>query len=129
MNMDNYQIDEIVKKLHFQHPKPNHADELTDRIMLEIDRCAKRPPVVLKWVRIISTSAALLLTALFIQQQGVGITGQNKPSEPFASIKCIKIKPNECLNEKSQITSYLCYMRSNSIKNYTIYSKYKISNE
>lgn len=129
MNIDNFELEKIIQKLKLQQVRPDHPAELTDKIMLEIDRCAKKPPVVLKWIRIISTSAALLLTALFIQQQGVEITGQNQPSEPIANIKRIKIKPIECFDEKSQIASYLCYMRSNAIKNNTIYSKYKISNE
>lgn len=120
-NTDN-KLDNLISNLRQQKPELNNAGLLTESIMKEIkSKSQYKKPSVLIWIRVISSSAAVLLLGLFFFQQ----TESNKIATNFGSTHIIKNHINidsVCLEnlknkQANMLEIYYCYMQQNSIKN------------
>jgi len=120
-NTDN-KLENLISNLRQQKPMLDDAGLLTDIIMKKIkSKSTNMKPSVLIWIRVISSSAAVLLLGLFLFQQ----TESNNITTNYGSTHLIKNHINidsvcmENLKNKqaNMLEIYYCYMQQNSIKN------------
>ena len=120
-NTDN-KLDNLISNLRQQKPELNNAGLLTESIMKEIkSKSQYKKPTALIWIRIISSSAAVILMGLFLFQQ----TESEKIATNYRSPHIIKNHINidsicmENLKNKQAnlVETYYCYMQQNYIKN------------
>ena len=119
-NLDD-KFDNLGQKLSRQKPELQGAELLTNSIMQQISISSRHSkPKLLIWIRIISSSAAILLLGLFLFQQTDSelIASTIKPkhlleNKLFIDPECIQLKDN---NQINLLKTYYCYMKQNSIK-------------
>jgi len=119
-NEDKFDI--IVDRLHQHKPKPDNADVLTNSIMqVLMNQSQRSTSKFLIFVRVVSSSAAVLLLGLFLfQQNGTELVASAHKPMPILENKinvdslCIQRLSNKRVN---LLETYFCYMQKNSIKN------------
>jgi hypothetical protein len=115
-------IDKLIHKLRSTPPELKDAGMLTENIMQKIkDRNRRKKPVLLIWLRTVSSSAAILLLGLFLYQQNetATITSSDKQASHFENkINIDSIYLQNQLNSKANLLSiYICHLQHNSVKN------------
>ena len=115
-------IDILIHKLRSTPPELKDAGMLTENIMQNINnRKRQKKPVLLIWIRTVSSSAAILLLGLFLFQQNetATITSTYKQSITFENkINIDSICLQNQLNAKANLLSiYICHLQQNSVKN------------
>lgn len=115
-------IDILIHKLRSTPPELSNAGMLTENIMQKIkDRQRQKKPVLLIWIRTVSSSAAILLLGLFLYQQNetATITSSDKQASHFENkINIDSICLQNQLNSKANLLSiYICHLQQNSVKN------------
>jgi hypothetical protein len=115
-------IDKLIHKLRSTPPELKDAGMLTENIMQKIkDRNRRKKPVLLIWLRTVSSSAAILLLGLFLYQQNetATITSSDKQASHFENkINIDSICLQNQLNSKANLLSiYICHLQHNSVKN------------
>jgi hypothetical protein len=115
-------IDKLIHKLRSTPPELKDAGMLTENIMQKIkDRNRQKKPVLLIWLRTVSSSAAILLLGLFLYQQNetATITSSDKQASHFENkINIDSIYLQNQLNSKANLLSiYICHLQHNSVKN------------
>jgi hypothetical protein len=115
-------IDKLIHKLRSTPPELKDAGMLTENIMQKIkDRNRQKKPVLLIWLRTVSSSAAILLLGLFLYQQNetATITSSDKQASHFENkINIDSICLQNQLNSKANLLSiYICHLQHNSVKN------------
>ena len=115
-------IDMLIHKLRSTPPELMDAGMLTENIMQKIkDRNRQKKPVLLIWIRTVSSSAAILLLGLFLFQQNetTTITSTDKQTITFENrINIDSICLQNQHNAKANLLSiYICHLQQNSVKN------------
>jgi hypothetical protein len=115
-------IDKLIHKLRSTPPELKDAGMLTENIMQKIkDRNRQKKPVLLIWLRTVSSSAAILLLGLFLYQQNetATITSSDKQASHFENkINIDSICLQNQHNSKANLLSiYICHLQHNSVKN------------
>jgi hypothetical protein len=115
-------IDMLIQKLRSTSPELKDTGMLTENIMQNIkDRNRQKIPVLLIWIRTVSSSAAILLLGLFLFQQNEAttITSSDKQTSHFENkINIDSICLQNQLNSKANLMSiYICHLQQNSVKN------------
>lgn len=120
--MENINPDIIIKKLQMAKPVLNDAENLTNRIMNNIDNNVRLPKSrLIYFVRAISSTAAVFLLGLFIHQQNATANQVVSKNEYIKIETTIPVDSIEYLEDiKTQagmMKAYLCYMKQNSLEN------------
>lgn len=120
--MENNIPDIIIKKLQMAKPVLNDAENLTDRIMNNIDNKAYMPKSrMIYLVRAISSTAAIFLLGLFIHQQKATenpVTSNNGSINLEITIKIDSVENlKDIKTQAGMMKAYLCYMKQNSLEN------------
>jgi hypothetical protein len=115
-------IEKLIHTLRSTPPELSNAGMLTENIMQKIkDRQRQKKPVLLIWIRTVSSSAAILLLGLFLYQQNetATITSSDKQASHFENkINIDSICLQNQLNAKANLLSiYICHLQQNSVKN------------
>ena len=130
MENTDIKLENLIGNLKSQKPRLNDSDLLTDSIMNQIVlKQPKSKSVFVFWVRVISSSAAVLLFGLFFYQQ-IDSTelGANNSKVHWAeskidvSIECLQ---NVGTKRANLLEVYFCYMKSNDIKNQRLKTYYQ----
>lgn len=116
-------INKLIEKLSQTKPVLHTPELMTESIMqqIKIAKLSNSIPKYLMWVRIITSSAAILLLGLFLFQQ-TEYQGSTTTTQ-FTSIinKEIKIK-SKCeiknLQHANLLEVYFCHIQQNTIKNH-----------
>jgi hypothetical protein len=116
-NKDN-KLDNLINNLRRQKPEMDNAELLTENIMNEINRKMQRTKSIpMIWIRVVSTSAAVLLLGLFLFQQAeteekTSTSRHNCLVEQHINFDSLCIQ-----NSSNKREMYFCYMRRNLNKN------------
>src|ERR1035437_6065102 len=115
-------INLLINTLRSTPPELKDAGMLTEKIMQNIkDRNRQKKPVLLIWIRTVSSSAAILLLGLFLFQQNdtATIASSEKQTSHFENkINIDSICLQNQLNAKANLLSiYICHLQQNSVKN------------
>lgn len=132
MEINDYKTDKIIEQLHSHKPQLTHPTDLTDKIMSVLPQKTLQIIPVLKWVRLISATAAVFLVCLFCVQQN-----ESEPLTAFASDKSVNLTltnlselnhQNELNTKTSPLILYQNYIQNNSLKNKRLYLISKLLN-
>lgn len=115
-------LDMLLHKLSNTAPELTNAEMLTENIMQNIkDKTNHRSPVLLTWIRAVTSTAAIFLLGLFLFQQNVmetTVTATNQSSSPVIRINIDSVCLNNLHNPASNMMAvYMCHLQQNSIKN------------
>jgi len=115
-------IDKLIHTLRSTAPELTDPGMLTENIMQKIkDRQRQKKPVLLIWIRTVSSSAAILLLGLFLFQQNetATLTSSDKQASHFENkINIDSICLQNQLNSKASLLSiYICHLQQNAVKN------------
>jgi hypothetical protein len=126
MDINDYKTDNIIEQLYSHKPQLTHPTDLTDKIMSVLPQKTRQTTPALKWVRLISATAAVLLICLFCVQQnesGPLTAFVNDKSVNFTLTNFSELKHHNELNtETSPLILYQSHLQHNSLKNKKLYS-------
>jgi len=122
MENEKDKLDMLLHKLSKTAPELSDAEMLTENIMQKIKaKDLHRNPILLTWIRAVTSTAAVLLIGLFLfQQNGIETTASatkhTEPAEIRINIDSVCLKS---LNSpaSNMMALYICHLQQNSLKN------------